>query len=107
MAAGLLHPNSELSCSAGGLILLKISSTMDGTLPEFIFTCRRKTFTSTLIGFVGTAAAASLMEHKPKAGNLSMRSGKAKLEPYSDGYFDPYYDGLFVPVQPYALEREL
>jgi oligosaccharide reducing-end xylanase len=43
------------------------------------------------LGLVATAAAASIIT---KDSDFVHALWNAKLEPYSDGYFDPYYDGL-------------
>jgi oligosaccharide reducing-end xylanase len=67
---------------------------VDGTLPEFIFPAGGKRALRHSIGFVGTSAAASLMATQAKSWKFVDAVWNAKLEPYSDGYFDPYYDGL-------------
>jgi oligosaccharide reducing-end xylanase len=43
---------------------------------------------------VSTAAAASIIGIQAKSWKFVDAVWNAKLEPYSDGYFDPYYDGL-------------
>jgi oligosaccharide reducing-end xylanase len=67
---------------------------VDGTLPEFILPAGGKRALRHSIGFVGTTAAASLMGTQAKSWKFVDALWNAKLEPYSDGYFDPYYDGL-------------
>ncbi len=67
---------------------------IDGTLPEFILPAGGKQALRHSLGFVGTAAAASLMGTHAKSWKFVDGVWNAKLEPYSDGYFDPYYDGL-------------
>jgi oligosaccharide reducing-end xylanase len=67
---------------------------VDGTLPEFILPAGGKRALRHSIGFVGTSAAASLMGTQAKSWKFVDAVWNAKLEPYSDGYFDPYYDGL-------------
>lgn len=46
------------------------------------------------LGFVSTAAAASIMGTQAKSWKFVDGIWNAKLEPYEDGYFDPYYDGF-------------
>jgi oligosaccharide reducing-end xylanase len=67
---------------------------VDGTLPEFILQAGGKRALRHSIGFVGTTATASLMGTQAKSWKFVDAVWNAKLEPYSDGYFDPYYDGL-------------
>jgi oligosaccharide reducing-end xylanase len=67
---------------------------VDGTLPEFIFPAGGKRALRHSLGFIGTSAAASLMGTHAKSWKFVDAVWNAKLEPYSDGYFDPYYDGL-------------
>jgi oligosaccharide reducing-end xylanase len=67
---------------------------VDGTLPEFIFPAGGKRALRHSIGFVGTSATASLMGTQAKSWKFIDAVWNAKLEPYSDGYFDPYYDGF-------------
>jgi len=66
----------------------------DGSLPEFILPAGGyKKFRHSL-GLVSTAATTSLMNKADKDLDFVHALWNAKLEPYSDGYFDPYYDGL-------------
>jgi oligosaccharide reducing-end xylanase len=46
------------------------------------------------LGLVATSAAASLMGTQAISWKFVDAVWNAKLEPYTDGYFDPYYDGL-------------
>ena len=46
------------------------------------------------LGLVATSGAASLMGTQAKSWKFVDGVWNAKLEPYSDGYFDPYFDGL-------------
>ncbi|GAT63456.1 glycosyl hydrolase family 8 [Paludibacter jiangxiensis] len=67
---------------------------MDGTRPEFILQAGGFKKLRHSIGFVATAAAASIMGTQTKSWKFVDALWNAKLEPYEDGYFDPYYDGL-------------
>ena len=46
------------------------------------------------LGLVSTLGAVSTAATSPVSREFAERVWNAKLEPYSDGYFDPYYDGL-------------
>ena len=46
------------------------------------------------LGFVSTAATASIMGTQAKSWEFVDGIWNAKLEPYEDEYFDPYYDGF-------------
>jgi oligosaccharide reducing-end xylanase len=46
------------------------------------------------IGFVATAAAASVMCTHDKSKEFVDHLWNMKHEPFEDGYFDAYYDGL-------------
>lgn len=68
---------------------------VDGTLPERIL--KAGNFPEKLrhsVGFVATAAAASIMCSHAKAYEFIDRLWNSKNEPDADGYFDAYYDGL-------------
>lgn len=65
----------------------------DGTKPEFILQAGGFQKLRHSLGFVATSATASLM-NQDKNLDFVHALWNAKLEPYSDGYFDPYYDGL-------------
>jgi oligosaccharide reducing-end xylanase len=67
---------------------------IDGTAPEYILPAGGYTKLRHSLGFVATSAAASLMGTQAKSWKFVDAVWNAKLEPYSDGYFDPYYDGL-------------
>jgi oligosaccharide reducing-end xylanase len=67
---------------------------LDGTLPEFIYPAGGYRKLRHSLGLVGTSAAASIMGTQAKSWKFVDAVWNAKLEPYSDGYFDPYYDGL-------------
>jgi len=66
----------------------------DGTLPEVILQAGGYKKLRHSIGLVATSAAASIMGTQAKSWKFVDAVWNAKLEPYSDGYFDPYYDGL-------------
>ena len=66
----------------------------DGTLPDVILQAGGYKKLRHSIGFVATSAAASIMGTQAKSWKFVDAVWNAKLEPYSDGYFDPYYDGL-------------
>jgi oligosaccharide reducing-end xylanase len=66
----------------------------DGTLPTYILQAGGYQRLRHSIGLVGTSAAASIMGTQAKSWKFVDAVWNAKLEPYSDGYFDPYYDGL-------------
>ena len=67
---------------------------LDGTLPEFIMPAGGYQKLRHSLGLVATSAAASIMGTQAKSWKFVDAVWNAKLEPYSDGYFDPYYDGL-------------
>jgi oligosaccharide reducing-end xylanase len=67
---------------------------LDGTLPEKILPAGGYRKLRHSLGLVSTAAAASLMGTQAKSWKFVDAMWNARLEPYSDGYFDPYYDGL-------------
>ena len=66
----------------------------DGTLPDVILQAGGYKKLRHSIGFIATSAATSLMGTQTKSWKFVDALWNAKLEPYSDGYFDPYYDGL-------------
>ena len=66
----------------------------DGTLPDVILQAGGYKKLRHSIGFIATSAATSLMGTQTKSWKFVNALWNAKLEPYSDGYFDPYYDGL-------------
>jgi oligosaccharide reducing-end xylanase len=67
---------------------------IDGTLPTYILQAGGYRTLRHSIGLVATSAAASIMGTQAKSWKFIDAVWNAKLEPYSDGYFDPYYDGL-------------
>ena len=67
---------------------------LDGTPPKFILPAGKYQKLRHSLGLVATSAAASLMSNQAKSWQFVDAVWNAKLEPYSDGYFDPYYDGL-------------
>ena len=66
----------------------------DGTLPDVILQAGGYKKLRHSIGLVATSAATSIMGTQAKSWKFVDALWNAKLEPYSDGYFDPYYDGL-------------
>lgn len=67
---------------------------LDGTLPSFILPAGGYRKLRHSLGLVATSGAASIMGTQAKSWKFVDAVWNAKLEPYSDGYFDPYYDGL-------------
>lgn len=67
---------------------------VDGSLPKEIMQAGGFKKLRHSLGLVSTAAAASIMGTQAKSWKFVDAIWNAKLEPYSDGYFDPYYDGL-------------
>jgi oligosaccharide reducing-end xylanase len=67
---------------------------LDGTLPKWILPAGGYRKLRHSLGLVSTSAAASLMGSQAKSWIFVDALWNARLEPYSDGYFDPYYDGL-------------
>lgn len=66
----------------------------DGSKPEWILGAGKYKKLRHSLGFVSTAAAASLASKDKNSLDFVNALWNAKLEPYEDGYFDPYYDGL-------------
>ena len=68
----------------------------DGSKPEYILPAGGFQKLRHSLGLVATAATASLITVNEDKNSLDFVRAlwNAKLEPYSDGYFDPYYDGL-------------
>ncbi len=66
----------------------------DGTTPEFVLPAGGVKKLRHSLGLVATSAAASLMITDNTKFDFIRPLWDAKLEPYSDNYFDPYYDGL-------------
>lgn len=67
---------------------------LDGTEPEFVLEAGAYRKLRHSLGLVATAGAASLIRNDVGSLDFVHELWNAKLEPYSDGYFDPYYDGL-------------
>jgi len=67
---------------------------IDGTLPNWILPAGGVQKLRHSLGLVATSAVASIMGTQEKSWLFVDALWNAKLEPYSDGYFDPYYDGL-------------
>ena len=67
---------------------------LDGAKPGYIYPAGGSQKLRHSLGFVATSAAASIMGTQAKSWKFVDAVWNAKLEPYSDGYFDPYYDGL-------------
>ncbi len=67
---------------------------LDGTLPDFILPAGGHRALRHSLGLVAASAAASIMGTQAKSWKFVDALWNAKLEPYSDGYFDPYYDGI-------------
>lgn len=67
---------------------------LDGTAPTFVLPAGGYQKLRHSLGFVATSAAASIMGTQAKSWKFVDAVWNAKLEPYTDGYFDPYYDGL-------------
>lgn len=66
----------------------------DGSKPEWILGAGKYKKLRHSLGFVSTAATASLASKDKNSLDFVNALWNAKLEPYDDGYFDPYYDGL-------------
>ena len=67
---------------------------IDGTLPTYILQAGGYQKLRHSLGLVSTSAATSLIGIQAKSWKFVDAVWNARLEPYSDGYFDPYYDGL-------------
>jgi oligosaccharide reducing-end xylanase len=67
---------------------------VDGSLPDYILQAGGYKKLRHSLGLISTAAAASIMGTQEKSWKFVDAIWNAKLEPYSDGYFDPYYDGI-------------
>jgi oligosaccharide reducing-end xylanase len=67
---------------------------LDGTLPSFTLPAGGYQILRHSLGLVSTSAAASIMGTRAKSWKFVDAVWYARLEPYSDGYFDPYYDGF-------------
>jgi len=93
MAEELCSANPELPVLQG-IDTFEDQFNIDGTLPTYILQAGGYRTLRHSIGLVATSAAASIMGTQAKSWKFIDAVWNAKLEPYSDGYFDPYYDGL-------------
>jgi oligosaccharide reducing-end xylanase len=66
----------------------------DGSAPDFILEAGGYKKLRHSLGLVATSATASIMGKDQISREFVKALWDAKLEPYSDGYFDPYYDGM-------------
>jgi oligosaccharide reducing-end xylanase len=66
----------------------------DGSKPDFILQAGPYKKLRHSLGLVATSATTSIMGTQEKSWKFIDALWNAKLEPYSDGYYDPYYDGL-------------
>jgi len=80
--------------SGRGINTFEDQFNLDGSLPDFILQAGGYRKLRHSLGLVASVASASIMGTQEKAGIFVDALWNAKLEPYSDGYFDPYYDGL-------------
>lgn len=67
---------------------------LDGSKPDYILDAGGFRKLRHSLGLVATLASASPMSRRGENMDFVHALWNAKLEPYSDGYFDPYYDGL-------------
>jgi len=69
---------------------------LDGSEPEWILPAGKPGVQKLRhsLGLVSTLGAASIMGTQTISWKFVDEVWNAKLEPYSDGYFDPYFDGL-------------
>ncbi len=77
-----------------GITTFKDQFNMDGTTPDFILDAGGYKKLRHSLGLVATAATTALITRDENSLDFVHELWNAKLEPYSDGYFDPYYDGL-------------
>jgi oligosaccharide reducing-end xylanase len=77
-----------------GIDIFNDQFNLDGSKPAFILPAGGYQKLRHSLGLVATSAAASIMGTQAKSWKFVDAVWNAKLEPYSDGYFDPYYDGL-------------
>jgi oligosaccharide reducing-end xylanase len=80
--------------SGRGIISFEDQFNLDGSLPDFILQAGEYKKLRHSLGLVATVASTSIMGTQEKSWKFVDALWNAKLEPYSDGYFDPYYDGL-------------
>ena len=80
--------------SGKGINTFEDQYNLDGSLPDFILQAGGYKKLRHSLGLVATAASTSIMGTQENSWKFVDALWNAKLEPYSDGYFDPYYDGL-------------
>ena len=80
--------------SGRGINTFEDQYNLDGSLPDFILQAGGYKKLRHSLGLVATAASASILGTQENSWKFVDALWNAKLEPYSDGYFDPYYDGL-------------
>ncbi|HVU94271.1 MAG TPA: glycosyl hydrolase family 8 [Puia sp.] len=66
----------------------------DGSKPDFILPAGGFRKLRHSLGLVATAASTTIIYNRDQSFEFARALWNARLEPYSDGYFDPYYDGL-------------
>jgi len=67
---------------------------MDGTKPDSILQAGGFKKLRHSLGLVSTVAATAMINKEKGSLDFVYALWNAKLEPYTDGYWDPYYDGL-------------
>jgi oligosaccharide reducing-end xylanase len=67
---------------------------VDGSQPSIIMRAGGYKKLRHSLGLLATSATTSIMGTQYESWKFIDALWNAKLEPYSDGYFDPYYDGL-------------
>lgn len=77
-----------------GIMTFEDQFNVDGSRPDFILQAGGYKKLRHSLGLVATSATASIMGTQEISWQFVDALWNAKLEPYSDGYFDPYYDGL-------------
>ena len=80
--------------SGRGINTFEDQYNLDGSRPDFILQAGGYKKLRHSLGLMATAASASIMGTQENSWKFVDVLWNAKLEPYSDGYFDPYYDGL-------------
>jgi oligosaccharide reducing-end xylanase len=80
--------------SGRGINTFEDQYNLDGSLPDFILPAGGYTKLRHSLGLVATIASTSIMGTQENSWKFVDALWNAKLEPYSDGYFDSYYDGL-------------
>jgi oligosaccharide reducing-end xylanase len=96
MSAKKIMPRFQNFLYCQGLSTYNDQFNIDGSEPEWILPAGKPGVQKLRhsLGLVSTAATASLIGEQAKSWKFVDEIWNAKLEPYSDGYFDPYYDGL-------------